>query len=891
MDFHTPEDSDVSEPETNFVNPPFRYAPRVRWVWSGLATDSALIEQLRLMHHCGIHGAIVQLAATNVFGGHSRSYLTQLQHVAREADPLGFRLWLHFPDPGMLFHGAGNRALNVHQWDTTPGKWKKVRLSKPVIQATAFPIPVDLTSFHQSDAVDVTEPVRNFETPDGLRPDASYRVFVFTESAGSPGSEESPIQDIELVLDEYLGSVIEAVVCGMEPPSVGANALPWMEGLQDSFATDHRYDLLPYLTSLLHDTGQAALRHRQNFWETWLKHHIRSTWQPLKSWCAQKHLQLVGEYRKENSCGDPLRDLSHLASTSSTLDGWLVTTDSGADEISVARLLSSVARQHGGDMYLDASSCRSPLHQLLARYSGEEVVGWVTHAVADTVSLLGLEDEQMRWLFPIASEPPPVCLNAVHRIAQVVGASSSRKQAALLLPTRSIWVEPLLGESDLHPFLERDFEYLAHALQAMHFNCDLVCEWDLVHADVLESVLRVGAMSYEILVLPSLTALSRFAWAKIMELVKHGGKVAAFGLLPMVSEMGHEEEFALKIRADTRTDVLGLYEAYRTSRDEALDLDIYPVFCEDHSGGRFCSFQPTLCQDQETARLRMHQVIRESLAPEFESQHESLRYQLRRMTREDDIFDRYLCVVSNLSDGQASSKVQLNVAGTAEHLSLSTGEITPVLNYSWLSDHQLSLPMELDPGETRVIRIHESQVGPRVEAANFHVERLELPDGGPVIGGSLRLEDLPPFALVDSGTEVASLQARVSGAIVQGELDTPWSLAQPRAWLPFPKWQSRVQASVAPLATRLGFHKWSEWADFDPTLLMAADEPADQPRVLELRTSFMVQGKIGTIEILAEPLPGNRKYSVNKRHLTVSLVTRWGYPWLCSSFAPEATRL
>ena len=78
------------------------------------------------------------------------------------------------------------------------------------------------------------------------------------------------------------------------------------------------------------------------------------------------------------------------------------------------------------------------------------------------------------------------------------------------------------------------------------------------------AILQAGKMALEVVVLPSVTCLSRATWAQLEEFARRGGKIICLGLLPRWSEIGRDEVQERHIETQTRSTMEDVYEAYPT---------------------------------------------------------------------------------------------------------------------------------------------------------------------------------------------------------------------------------------------------------------------------------------------------------------------------------------
>jgi len=286
----------------------------------------------------------------------------------------------------------------------------------------------------------------------------------------------------------------------------------------------------------------------------------------------------------------------------------------------------------------------------------------------------------------------------------------------LLFPLRS-------ARTHYHPDSHRyprwvgeDFARMIHYLNTMHYDYRLVEENELQNPPC------------ELLIIPSITAIATESWSDIEAWIKRGGKVACAGLLPRWSERGRDAELEDRISRATKQILQDVYDGYLAwEQGTALPPHIgYPIFGEDISGGRLCSYTPRLNHEAEDARLRLSQIFRESLQSDFSSQNADIIYRHFR----DKKTERF-AIYNN--SGQTQQFICRCIAARAETVckisqrNFQSAQNKPVPVWSTFPEIEgggVSLSMTLAPHELRLYEMDFSEEQRHLSRANFEVEEM-----------------------------------------------------------------------------------------------------------------------------------------------------------------------
>ena len=452
--------------------------------------------------------------------------------------------------------------------------------------------------------------------------------------------------------------------------------LPWSPGFADEFQARAGYELRDWLPALVADQGDMASRVRQDFWRVVTdlehEHFIR----PLQRW-AQDNGKLYG-----GSVSNP-QPINAIVSHSgdlwphySSLDAPAVDApgfEAGGGALDLnrglqARLVASIVALRTPPRTIEPEQVLAarPEEAVLAEVGrgagwgatlGERAHAW-HHLVRQGSTLLvehagfasWRDDDALATAPSLLHQPWSQCSSTWSDYAARLGWAMSRGRSgarvALLWPSRSSWAHHHPRGHRFARWVEEDLYATALMLDDLHFEFlfateELLLEGAIEDADGGgQGVWKCGAARhpFEMIVLPSVTCLNRKLWTKLEAFVESGGQVVCLGLLPRYSERGRDEEFELAISRATMLTVSDLYEGYAAFEDsggQSTALAGYPITRDSAGGGRLSCYQPRLNDSVRDALLRVRKMLKENMAPEFETQAPDILY-ARRILRPDE---------------------------------------------------------------------------------------------------------------------------------------------------------------------------------------------------------------------------------------------------------------
>ncbi len=910
----------MSDFACQFHTPPREFALLPFWFWNGDLREEELLRQLRELKAKGCGGFILEPRHGLRVPFLSERWFQLVRLVVDEAARLGLLVWLYDEESWPSGTAGGRitcerpdlrgRYLKSYELDRDTGF--KVPEGEELVYAVVLPTPTVGGHWNLAQAVELTSDLLSLHS----KPSAYHRLFVFTEVAYgyvdpmSPAVAQEFLTRIHEVYATACGEHFGSTVVGIftdEPTLVSPWEarerwlLPWSPLLPQEFKKEHGYDLIPFLPSLILDTGVSASKVRQDFWQTVRRLYVSNFFEPIAQWCAEHRLALTGHLLYE----EPLFRQARFQ----------------GDVLSVYRQMHVPGVDHAGVKIggLHHKLCVSIAHHAPLPSCGRGVGGEGKRVLSHTFGGGGWgvsfaeRKAALDWQLAMGvnlfaphaiyysihgkrkRESPPSEFHEPHwryyqyfsdYVARLCWALSQGRHVAkvcVLYPLRSAWAQPLDVAAD---DVEKDLFYVCDQLTRLHYDYDFIDEETLVVATMQDGQLMVGGESYEMLVLPSITVLSRAAWEKIKAFYQNGGKVAALGLLPRESEHGLDEDMEKEIAATAWVDMNDLYAAFSRAAHEGGVAELYPVFREDHSGGRFCSYQPRWCEDQEDAKLRVRQILRESVMPDVDTGNEWIVYHHRLIEGGAEDAEHSLPLhfyfFVNTSDEEQRVSLRLKATGAPEWWDAETGNITPLHVYSVIEDEDektMVLPLQFAPHESKLIVIQPEE-RPHVDTTNMEVESVHLPsrdgEGAVIIEGYVDEETIP-FAEMMWNGEPLWLQGERTPPLPPLELDDRWTIEwEDDNVLALPDWQFQRGAYAPSRWERLkSLLRGKEWETLPPRERIAPHprlEPLERqlPPLVTYRTTFNVAQVPPRLFLVIETIDAPYEVYVNHQRVTLT---------------------
>ncbi len=553
-----------------FLDPPDDSRIMMRWWWFGPAvTDEELARELEVMKAGGIGGVEVQPVypvALDGDGIHTETYLSDafLKHLRAASDKaaaLGLRFDLTLGS-GWPYGGpsvAVNEAAARLRIERVPVPPRSERVQAPEMGAgddwlAAFPVVPGTTTPADPAAAPLKSPHDGrFDVPAS---DTGRELLVFIAARtgqlvkrAAVGAEGFVVDHYSRpTLDAYLqstgGRLWQAFASGRPPYAIFCDSLEafgsdWTSRLLDTFRARRGYDLLPHLPALAggRDAEAAAIRHDwgQTLTETLEQEFIA----PLQSWAAAHGTKLRAQIYgmpPASTSSAAMVDLpegegadwhavraSRWAASASHIAGKPVTSAE-----TWTWLHSPAFRATPLDIKAEADRhFLQGVNQIVGHgwpYSPPTVdyPGWRFYAAA------ALSDVNPWWIVM------PDVARALQRASFLLRQGEPVNDVAVLLSVDDAWARFEPGKVHLIDELNRQVGTdIPTGILGAGLNFDFVDPMSLTKLGQPErGALRVGAMSYRIVVLPGVERIEPALMNRLDAFARSGGVLIAVGRLP-----------------------------------------------------------------------------------------------------------------------------------------------------------------------------------------------------------------------------------------------------------------------------------------------------------------------------------------------------------------------
>ena len=728
------------------IVPALEHAPLVRWFWRDEFEEAALRLELAALRENGYGGLVLSppdailhsLLPAAPLGYLGTEWMRRARIVAEICRAQKLVLWL--PDDWKMPSGSGE----LQRAHSENGAWSlRFQIENLAREAAAdWQMPWQLPSqeplaawaaprekakvrWHEAQSLLAAPDKKAARSAASFNEDVQVVSF-FAEAApldidrmapdAAPSFLQLTHENYRAALGEFFGETIRGFWTSGPPLCQSApDELPWSPHLPAAFLARHGYDLLPKLPSLIAPWGDEAVMVRQHFWQTVGALLQRNWWQPLRSWCDENKLQLAlwPRLEKEESFNELTRAFGDLGAAFGSAHRLFVDAQ---DSPLLTRLSASIAALENqlpsmavwpyGSVPQDRIAV---LHQL-----------W-QHGVGGQIAPPG---EPFQPFAPALEN----WNNELARAGQWLATSRPAGRVGVLLSARSIWAHYHPQGHRLTRWVWEDYLSATTLLDELHYDFLLLEESDVLSAKLREGQLWCGRaeIALDVLILPGLTTMHWDLWRRLKDFVESGGKVICLGLLPRWSERGRDEELENSISQTTMLTIADLYEHGPVDIWSVEESSTgFPITRQNEREGRWACYQPALNPDKDDARLRVRQMLKDSLPAPLECQAENLRF-ARRETADGNLFFLF-------NSGQAQElHLRLRATRQTENSALFLLDATenearnlPVWSsFSQNEGDGFGLDLTLAAGQTRWLQWRE-QTQIHLERASFFVESFD----------------------------------------------------------------------------------------------------------------------------------------------------------------------
>ncbi len=562
------------------------FSPGYFWMWNGRLDVPTLISQLDDMHAHGLRSVCIHPFPTNfrrgIFESHmepdylTSEYLDVFAKVVKRARELGMDAWLY--DEGGWPSGG---ACGLVASGDAEGRFRRRRLSigadgKPTLVVEPYSGNPPYPSMIEKGAVDSFLSLTHDAYAKAIPDDIGKTVrFAFTDEPAMPRA------------------------CDGSRTSVG-----WTADFDEVFRAKKGYDLRPHIKELLErkdDTDDRLAKLRIDYHEVRADLFMERYQLPIRDWCrahgmiAGGHLngEDVPERIAEYGHGDLLRSLRGMDCPGVDViwkQIFPATAERGATTAPFPRYAASAMHQNGGRFAVSESfgifgdGCTPDQMKWVVDY---QMVRGINRFVFGYYALTNARQWQL--LFEPHSGPvvpywdyQPQFFRYIERTAAFLSQGRPGAEIAVFYDVRGLWA----GGADKESAAQCHYA-VATALDRMNRDYDFVNDESLSSAEVTDDgALKVGAMRYRALVLPTSKWMSDAAREKVDAFRRAGGLVtsgADLSRLPVTLAIRGQD--AIQMRVMKRVD--GRRNIYFVVNEDPWERDVKMDFCVDGAISRY----------------------------------------------------------------------------------------------------------------------------------------------------------------------------------------------------------------------------------------------------------------------------------------------------------------
>jgi len=522
----------------------FRGAPF--WSWNDDLDPEELRRQVRSMCESGMGGFFMHARAGLITPYMSEEYFECHHACIEEARKLGMDAWLY--DEDCWPSGSGGNVTESKGPFYQAKKLIMEKISGGQIEPTDNTIAVFRCASENDTITDYRRvSISELETSEVdllhcyWQPDGYIDVM----------SEEAVAQFIDNTHDAFakvfkhdFGGVIPGIFT--DEPNYNHHAfsptVPWTLDFIEEFKRRTGYDITDNLPQVFFDCGDYR-KIRHDFWRVITELYVQAFSKQIYDWCELHKLKLTGHYLLED---DLHVQIQHIGAAMPHYEYEQVP---GIDHLCrriadpiLPKQVSSVAHQFGGRRVLSemfgCSGWNMSFEDQKWIAEWQYVLG--VNLMCQHLCLYSLKGWRKRDYPPsIYYQQPwwPRYKQVEDHFARLASALTMGKHVAdvlLIHPIESAWAEyNPFHRTEAVDSLNADFSSVSRFLQEFHIDYDYGDESILErHATVVDGQVKVGDVSYNLVVLPRTTTLRRSTVDLLSRWIEQGGNVIVCGSIP-----------------------------------------------------------------------------------------------------------------------------------------------------------------------------------------------------------------------------------------------------------------------------------------------------------------------------------------------------------------------
>lgn len=296
-----------------FGNPPAEYGLVLWWFWNGELTDAEIIRDLEEMKSHGARSLMVFPYFGMTIEYLSPAYFERVKFAVGAAKRAGLRIW--FMDEGSYpssFVGGRitrerpdlrMKALAIgEKFTAIAGQKVSLRRDQNTVAVYAVEQGGERILLEGDEWTpakgkwDIRSVRWEYRTPATRH---ANRAGFFKDSMFSlsdPLDPEATKFFLDAVHEEYrkhIGDEFGKTVMGFMGDEPSVAGLPWTPRFLEEFRARKKYDLKPYLASLLDDRGEVPSNIRADYFDVWTDLYNENFFRPQAEWCERNGLEYI----------------------------------------------------------------------------------------------------------------------------------------------------------------------------------------------------------------------------------------------------------------------------------------------------------------------------------------------------------------------------------------------------------------------------------------------------------------------------------------------------------------------------------------------------------------------------------------------------------------------
>jgi hypothetical protein len=579
----------AKEAASNFQSPPPEYGMILWWGWDGAVNDTVIMRDLDKIKSMGFQGVMIEAGYGMRHKYLSPGWFKLIKFAVEQAKLRGMRVWDEdegkYPSgfaggkfsaerPDLKMQGlvvtdrievrAGETisrklpastlsaiAINTDNNDTKTMDIRKEELNWLAPNDGNWKIILAGPEFRTAPTRSVNNPTKGKDTSaslfDYLNPEATRQFIAWTHEQ----------------YKKYIGDEFGKTFMGLMGDEPDFAYTPWTPRMLDEFKTRKGYDVQPYLASFfVPKPSESQRRAKADYWDVWSSLFGLNFFKVQGDWCRENNLDYIVHLNHEEagpqlvkSEGDYFKNMRYVGVPGVDVIWSQIWMDHVAD---YPKLASSAAHAFGrpraftesfaaftyrptvpqAKWVLDYELVRgiNSVQIMFMSASTRKAVpnkGSVADSTVDSTAVTTgnkpVTPKVRRSSFFMSDTFPPVA-RYVNRATYLLSVGRPAAQIALYFPTSSMW----MGDN------ESNTSCLAIVQKLMETQHD----FDFVDEQGLSSVFTVekGALNnlsgqtYNTVIVPSITVMSKAALEHLQEFAKTGGKVIFLGRKPSLAK-------------------------------------------------------------------------------------------------------------------------------------------------------------------------------------------------------------------------------------------------------------------------------------------------------------------------------------------------------------------